>query len=386
MEHNPLLGITSKLPHIGTTIFTIMSGLATEYNAINLSQGFPNFPVNAELISLVNKYMVSGMNQYAPMPGIKELREAIAEKTQAIYNINYNPDTEITVTAGGTEALFAAISAVVKQGDEVIIFEPAYDSYIPAIELNGGKPVCISLTPPHYGINWAEVKSKISWKTRMIIINSPHNPTGAVLMKEDLKQLADLVKGTNILLLGDEVYEHIIFDGLKHQSLMSLQVLRERSFIIGSFGKTFHVTGWKTGYCLAPKELSAEFRKIHQFLTFSSFAPVQFALAEFMRNPDNYNGVSAMYEEKRNRFLDSVKNSKFTYIPSKGSYFQNLSYKTITDENDFDLAVRLTKEIGVASIPVSVFYHNKQDNKILRFCFAKDDETLMRAGEKLSRL
>lgn len=378
--------LASKLPHVGTTIFTIMSGLATEYGAINLSQGFPNFPASPDLIDLVNKYMKKGFNQYAPMSGIKELREVISKKTFDLYKVNYNPDTEITVTSGGTEALFSAISSVVTKGDEVIVFEPAYDSYIPAIELNGGIPVFISLEPPDYMINWNKVKNKISDKTKLILINSPHNPTGAVLNSEDLLELASIVENTNIFLIADEVYEHIIFDGLPHHSLMTNSILQERSFIISSFGKTFHVTGWKVGYCVAPADLTTEFRKVHQFLTFSTFTPVQYAIAEFLKNPNNYNCLSGFYEKKRNKFLDSVKNSRFTFIPSKGSYFQNLSYKAISDEYDYDLAIRLTKEIGVASVPVSVFYHDKQDNKILRFCFAKDDETLENAGERLSKL
>jgi methionine transaminase len=378
--------ITTKLPSVGTTIFTVMSALATECKAINLSQGFPNFPASEELISLVNKYMKLGYNQYAPMMGVKELREVISEKTANLYNVNYHPDSEITITSGGTEALFAAISAVVKTGDEVIVFEPAYDSYVPAIELNGGIPVYISLKYPEYKIDWNEVKHKITKKTKLIIINTPHNPTGAILDKSDLKELSVIIQNSNIFLLSDEVYEHIIFDGFKHHSLMTVPELQQRSFIISSFGKTFHVTGWKTGYCIAPKELTSEFRKIHQFLTFSTFTPLQYALAEFLKNPANYNGVPSFYEKKRNLFLESVKNSRFTFVASKGSYFQNLCYSAISDEYDYDLAIRLTKEIGVASIPVSVFYHDKKDEKILRFCFAKDDETLLKAGEKLSNL
>ncbi len=378
--------ITTKLPLVGTTIFTIMSSMATEYKAINLSQGFPDFPVSEELISLVNKYMKLGYNQYAPMMGVKELRAAISEKTFNLYNVDYNPDSEITITSGGTEALFAAISAVVKKCDEVIVFEPAYDSYIPAIELNGGIPVCVSLKYPDYKIDWNEVRNKISLKTKLIIINNPHNPTGAVLDKTDLNELVKIVQNTNIFLIGDEVYEHIIFDGLKHLSLMTMPELQQRSFIISSFGKTFHVTGWKTGYCVAPKELTTEFRKIHQFLTFSTFTPLQYALAEFLKNPENYKGVPSFYEKKRNTFLESIKNSKFTFVPSKGSYFQNLCYSAISNEPDTELAIRLTKEIGVASVPISVFYKDKTDEKILRFCFAKEDETLLKAGEKLSKL
>jgi methionine transaminase len=378
--------LTTKLPSVGTTIFTVMSSLANECKAINLSQGFPNFSASEELISLVDKYMKMGYNQYAPMTGVKELREIISEKISKLYNVNYHPDSEITVTSGGTEALFSAISAVVKAGDEVIVFEPAYDSYVPAIELNGGVPVYISLKYPDYKINWDEVKNKITKKTRLIIINTPHNPTGAIFDETDLKKLSEIVRGTNIFLVSDEVYEHIVFDGNKHHSFMTEPELQQRSFIISSFGKTFHVTGWKTGYCVAPKELSVEFRKIHQFLTFSTFTPLQYALAEFLKNPANYMGVPSFYEKKRNTFLEAVKDSKFAFVPSRGSYFQNLSYSNISKENDYDLAIRLTKEIGVASIPLSVFYHDKKDEKILRFCFAKDDETLFRAGEKLSKI
>ena len=378
--------IITKLPNVGTTIFTVMSSLANEYNAINLSQGFPNFPVSDELISLVNQNMKKGYNQYAPMMGIKELREVISEKTYNLYNVKYNPDSEITVTSGGTEAIFDAITAVVKTNDEVIVFEPAYDCYVPAIELNGGIPVYVSLKYPDYKIDWNEAKNKITPKTKLIIVNTPHNPTGAVLDENDLKQLANIVQNTNIFIISDEVYEHIIFDGLKHNSLITVPELQQRSFIVSSFGKTFHATGWKTGYCVAPKELTTEFRKMHQFITFSTFTPLQYALAEFLKNPANYNGLPKFYEKKRNIFLNSIKNSKFTFVPSKGSYFQNLCYSEISDEPDYDLAIRLTKEIGVASVPLSAFYHDKKDEKTLRFCFAKDDETLNRAGERLAKL
>ena len=306
MPINKKPNITTKLPSVGTTIFTVMSALATECKAINLSQGFPNFPASDELISLVNKYMKMGYNQYAPMMGVKELRETISEKIANLYHVNYHPDSEITVTSGGTEALFAAISAVVKKGDEVIVFEPAYDSYVPAIELNGGVPVYISLKYPDYKINWDQVKNKITNKTKLIIVNTPHNPTGAVLDETDLEKLSEIVRDTNIFLVSDEVYEHIVFDHLKHHSFMTVPELQQRSFVISSFGKTFHVTGWKTGYGVAPKELTTEFRKIHQFLTFSTFTPLQYALAEFLKDSANYNGVPSFYEKKRNTFLESV--------------------------------------------------------------------------------
>jgi methionine aminotransferase len=376
----------SKLPHTGTTIFTVMSKLANEYKALNLSQGFPNFEASPVLINLVTKYMQKGFNQYAPMAGTPELREALTSKINNMYHVIYNPDNEITITSGATEALFAAISAVVRTGDEVIVFEPAYDSYVPAIELNGGIPVYITLQAPHFKIDWDEVKSKISSRTKLIIINTPHNPATTVFSKEDLNQLAEVVKDTDIFLIGDEVYEHIIFDGYNHHSLSTHPLLKERSFVIGSLGKTFHVTGWKVGYCFAPKDLTIEFRKIHQYLTFCTITPVQLAFAEFLSKPENYTHVPEFYELKRDVFLESIKDSRFTFIPSQGSYFQNLTYANIADENDYDLAVRLTKEIGVASIPLSVFYHQKNDFKTLRFCFAKDEITLEKAGKILSSL
>jgi methionine transaminase len=386
MSQDKEFRLHSKLPHTGTTIFSVMSRLATEYNALNLSQGFPNFEASPELIELVNKYMKKGFNQYALMTGVPELREAIATKIRLQYNVKYNPETDITVTSGATEALYAAITAIIRPGDEVIVFEPAYDSYVPAIELNGGKPVFITLKPPYFKIDWQEVRNKITEHTRLMIINTPHNPATSILSNEDLTQLAEIASEANLLLLGDEVYEHIIFDGQKHHSLFTNPDLKERSFIVGSFGKTFHVTGWKVGYCLAPRDLSYEFRKIHQYLTFSTNTPVQLAFAEYLSNPDNYLHVSNMYEQKRNLFLNSLKNSRFTFVPSQGSYFQNLSYSAISDENDYELAKRLTKDAGVASIPISVFYHKKHDYKTLRFCFAKDDETIEKAGAILSKL
>jgi methionine transaminase len=379
--------ITSKQPNTETTIFTVMSKLAADHGALNLSQGFPNFDCSPKLTELVNHYLKKGMNQYAPMAGIFSLRESIAQKISDLYAVNYHPDTEITVVSGATEALYAAITAVVHQGDEVILLEPCYDSYAPAVKLNGGTPVYVTLTPENeYRIDWNIVKSKISERTKLIILNTPHNPTGTVLSQEDLIQLADIVRDTNIFIISDEVYEHIIFDGLEHWSLLRNEVLRERTFICGSFGKTFHVTGWKVGYCLAPKALSEEFRKVHQWLTFSVVTPIQHALADFLREPDNYLSIPNFYQQKRDKFLECIAGSRFTYTPARGSFFQCVNYQQITDENDYDLAVRLTKEIGVASIPVSVFYHQKNDFKILRFCFAKDDETLEKAGERLLKL
>ncbi len=379
--------ITSKQPNTGTTIFTVMSKLATDCGALNLSQGFPSFDCSPKLTDLVNYYLKKGMNQYAPMTGIPALREIIAQKISNLYQVNYHPDTEVTVTTGATEALYAAITAVVHQGDEVILLEPCYDSYAPAIRLNGGTPVYVTLTPENdYQIDWNIVKSKITERTKLIILTTPHNPTGTVFTENDLTQLADIVRDTNIFLIGDEVYEHIIFDNREHWSLCRNSVLKERSFICGSFGKTFHITGWKVGYCLAPKALTEELRKVHQWLTFSVNTPIQYALADFLKEPDNYLSIPMFYQQKRDKFLNCIKDSRFTYSPAHGSFFQCVNYQAITDENDYDLAIRLTREIGVASIPVSVFYYNKNDYKTLRFCFAKDDETLEKAGEKLSKL
>lgn len=377
--------IQSKLPKVGTTIFTVMSKLATEEGAINLSQGFPDFAVSPKLVSLVDDYMRKGFNQYAPMPGYMGLREAIAEKVEGLYSAQYNPDTEITITAGATQALFTAIACWVKEGDEVIIIEPAYDSYAPAIELCGGRPVYAQLSYPDFTINWDGVKKLINRNTRMIIINTPHNPTGSVLSAADMDKLEKLTRNTDIVVLSDEVYEHIIFDGLEHQSVARYPKLAERSFIVSSFGKTIHATGWKIGYCMAPANLMIEFRKAHQFNVFSVNTPMQYALADFIKDKDNYLGLNAFYKEKRDLFNKLFKGTKFKQRPSAGTYFQLLDYSAITDEKDTELAVRLTKEYGVASIPVSVFYHKPQDNKVLRFCFAKGDDTIEKAAEKLSK-
>lgn len=379
--------LQSKQPHIGTTIFTVMSKLANDHGALNLSQGFPNFECSPKLIELVEKYLRKGMNQYAPLSGIQPLREIIAQKTSDLYGISYHPDQEVTIVSGATEALYAAITAVVQTGDEVILLEPNYDSYEPAVRLNGGIPVYVTLIPENnYQIDWNVVKAKITEKTKLILLNTPHNPTGTVMSKDDLEQLAAIVKDTNIFIVSDEVYEHIIFDGHHHWSPIRHPELQKRTFVCGSFGKTFHVTGWKVGYCLAPPQLSEEFRKVHQWLTFSTVTPIQYALAEFLQEPDNYLSVSQFYQEKRDKFIACIQGSRFEWTPASGSFFQCVNYANITDENDLALAQRLTKEIGVASIPVSVFYHQKNDYKILRFCFAKDDQTLEIAGERLSKL
>lgn len=378
--------INSKLPNVGTTIFTVMGKLANEHSAINLSQGFPDFSCSEELIGLVNKHMVSGQNQYAPMEGLMPLRKILSEKTEALYSTTYDPETEITITSGATQAIYTAITAIIRENDEVIIFEPAYDCYQPAIELNGGKTIYVSLKAPNYTIDWGEVKKMINHRTKMIIINTPHNPTGTIMSSRDMEQLQKLTQSTDIVILSDEVYEHIIFDGYEHQSVARFPKLAERSIIVSSFGKTFHATGWKTGYCVAPKKLMAEFRKVHQFLVFSCNTPIQYALAEYLKNKNNYLGLGNFYQKKRDHFNMLIKNSKFEFQPSAGTYFQLLRYKGISKEKDTDYAVRLIKEFGVASIPVSVFYHEAIDDHVLRFCFAKKEETLEKAAEILNKI
>ena len=378
--------INSKLPNALTSIFTIMSGLAHKEKAINLSQGYPDFPISSKLISLVSKAMNDGFNQYAPMPGILSLREAIADKVHSLYNIKYNPESEITITAGATQAIYTIISAMIQKGDEVIIFAPAYDCYDPSVELNGGKTIEIELKAPFFKINWTEVKEKINNKTKMIVLNTPHNPTGTVLTSTDLLELEKLAEETDIIILSDEVYEHIIFDNVQHESIAKYPKLAKRSFIVASFGKTFHATGWKMGYCLAPEVLMKEFRKTHQFNVFSVNHPMQKALTSYIQEPENYLELPKIYQKKRDFFLSAVKNSRFELIPSKGTYFQLLSYRNISNETDYDFAVRLTKENKIASIPISVFYKNKTDNKVLRFCFAKNEETLKRGAEILNNI
>lgn len=378
--------ISSKLPKVGTTIFTVMSKLASDENAINLSQGFPDFPVSEELIDLYSEAMRAGFNQYAPMSGIIELREAICEKTERLYSAKYNPDTEVTITAGATQAIYTAITSVIKEGDEVILFTPAYDCYAPTVELCGGKNIYVPLKAPFYKIDWNEVRKLVNRRTRMIIINTPHNPTGTILSAEDMMQLEKLTKGSDIIVLSDEVYEHILFDGYEHQSVARFPNLAERSFIIASFGKSFHATGWKVGYALAPENLMKEFRKVHQYVTFAVNHPVQRALAKYISKPENYLQVSSLYQEKRDFFLKAIKESRFEIRPSAGTYFQLLGYKDITEEKDTDFAVRLTKEFKIASIPVSVFYHSPVDDKVLRFCFAKEMETLEKAAEVLIKI
>ena len=378
--------IRSKLPSVGTTIFTVMSGLAREHDAINLSQGFPDFPIPERLVSLTHDYMRRGFNQYCPMQGVPALREGLAEKVRELYGAEYDPDTEITVTAGATQAIFTAISALVSAGDEVIVFEPAYDCYVPAIELHGGKAVFVQMNLSGELIDWEKVKHSVNQRTRMIIINSPHNPSGRVMDAEDMARLQELTQNTDIIILSDEVYEHIIFDGQEHQSLARHPELAERTVIVSSFGKTYHNTGWKVGHVLAPKELMKEFRKVHQFNVFSVNTPVQYALSEYIRDRQHYADLSGFYQQKRDTFVNLLRGSKFRVRPSEGTYFQLLDYSDISDEKDTDYAIRLTEEIGVASIPLSVFYNGKNDDRFLRFCFAKEDTTLKKAAEKLMLL
>ncbi|MGB4397831.1 MAG: methionine aminotransferase [Daejeonella sp.] len=376
--------LNSKLPNTGTTIFTVMSQLANQYNAINLSQGFPDYDVSPDLISLVNKYMLEGHNQYAPMAGLMALREIIAYKQDLLHKSAYHPDTEITITAGGTQALFTAMACIIQTGDEVIIFEPAYDCYAPTVTLLGGVVKAVELSPPVYKINWQEVKELINPKTRMIIINSPNNPTGIILTDDDMKELIALTHDSNILIISDEVYEHLIYDGKEHLSVCRYPELKERSFITASFGKLLHTTGWKVGYCLAPEWLMREFRKVHQFQVFSVNTPVQYAIADFISDAKNYLELKHFFQQKKEFFSTLLLNTKFDLLSCNGSYFQSVQYSRISDESDTDIAKRLTKEFGVASIPVSAFYSKGTDHRVLRFCFAKRQETLEKAVHRLS--
>ena len=381
----------SKLPSTGTTIFAVMSALCAEHDAINLSQGFPSFNPSTELLELVNQYLAGGANQYAPMTGVPSLREAIADKVSALYGRAVDPVTEVTVCDGATEGLFSVIQAVVHAGDEVIVFDPAYDSYEPSVTLAGGTTIHIPLTTsadsPDFHIDWDRLRDTISSRTKLVIVNFPHNPTGVILSAADLDTLAEIVKDTDIYLLSDEVYEHIVFDGNDHQSLLRHDELSARSFVVSSFGKTYHATGWKVGYCVAPPALTTEFRKIHQWVCYAVITPVQYALADYMQaNPDHYDELPAFYEEKRDRFLRLLSQSRFSMRPACGTFFQILDYSGITDELDTDYAKRLTREIGVASIPVSVFCEAPLDRRLLRFCFAKDDDILEEAASRLCRL
>lgn len=375
--------IQSKLPRVGTTIFTVMSSLATEYNAINLGQGFPDFMMSEELTALVSKAMQQGHNQYVHMCGLPALRERLAEKTASLYGCNINPETEITITPGGTYAIFTSLTAALQPVDEVIVFEPAYDSYIPTIEVNGAIPVLIPLVYPEYKIDWELVKQKITPKTKMIMLNSPHNPTGSVLGADDIEQLRSIVKDTEIFILSDEVYEHLIFDGKVHHSMLRYPDLLERSFVCFSFGKVYHCTGWKIGYCIAPATLMKEFRKVHQFNCFSCNSTVQFALTEFLKKEEAYLGLGKFLQQKRDHFQQLMAQTRFRPLPSSGSYFQLYSYDAISDETESEFAIRLTKEKGVVTIPVSAFYREGMENKVVRFCFAKKEETLETAASRL---
>jgi methionine aminotransferase len=379
--------MNSKLPDVGTSIFTVMSALATELKAVNLGQGFPDFPMSEALIALVNKAMQNGLNQYAPMQGYMPLREVLAEKVAGLYKTVVNPDTQITITPGGTYAIYTALTTVLRPGDEVIVFEPAYDSYVPNIVVNGAVPVLIDLKFPDYKIDWDLVKQKITSKTRMIMINTPHNPTGSVLNDDDIEQLRAVVKNTNIHILSDEVYEHLIFDNIPHQSILRYPDLLERSFVCFSFGKVYHCTGWKLGYCISGLELMKEFRKVHQFNCFSCHTPSQAGLADFLQNKETYLSLGAFLQEKRDYFQHLMQTqTRFTALASYGSYFQCYKYDRISEEGDKDLAIRITKEYGIASIPVSAFYQSGKDNKVIRFCFAKKKETIDAAVERLSKI
>jgi methionine aminotransferase len=381
-----MMKIASRLPEVGTSIFTVMSRMAQEEGAINLSQGFPDFKVSEKLIELIHQKMIAGYNQYAPSPGSIGLRKSIAGVIENTYGRSTDPEQEITITAGGTEALYSAISALVGAGDEVILFDPSYDSYGPAIRLNGGVPVHINLHPPHFGIPWDEVSARTTERTRMIIINTPHNPSGAVLTVDDMKKLESLALKHGWVVLSDEVYERIIFDGVDHQSVLKYPALATQSIAVFSFGKTFHATGWKVGYAVAPDYLTREIRKSHQFITFSVNTPVQEALAEFLLDSENYVHVGEFYQQKRNFFLDQIKGSSFEPLPCGGSYFQLLSYQGTSGRPDQEMAEWMTREHKLASIPVSVFYRDKSDHRLLRFCFAKGESTLSAAGSILRKL
>jgi methionine aminotransferase len=363
-----------------------MSALATEHNAVNLGQGFPDFPMSKELTDLVNKAMNDGYNQYSPMPGWMPLRESIAAKVQYLYQATINPDTDITITPGGTYAIYSAFTSILQPGDEVIVFEPAYDSYIPNIEINGAKAVTINLIYPDYHIDWEAVRKAINPKTKAIIINSPHNPTGSVISEKDIEELRKVVEGTHIFIISDEVYEHLIFDNIPHQSILRYPDLMQRSFVCFSFGKVYNCTGWKLGYCIAPPELTREFRKVHQFNCFSCHTPTQVALAQFLKDKDAYLSLAGQMQQKRDYFIKLMRESKFDMLESHGSYFICAKYNRISDENDKDFAIRLTKESGVATIPVSAFYQSGKDDKVLRFCFSKKEETLEQAVEKLLKV
>ncbi len=382
MDHVPVY-LSSKLPNTGTSIFSIMSGLANTHNALNLSQGFPDFEVSEVLTALVKKHMDNGHNQYAPMPGILPLREGLSNKVNDLYSFDCCPESMICITPGATEAIYCAITSIINEGDEAIVFDPAYDSYAPAIEVNKGIAVHVELSPEDFSIDWQKVKNMISSKTKLIIVNSPHNPSGCLMTEDDLKALEKITMETDIIVISDEVYEHIVFDKKKHHSILSFPELMKRSFAIFSFGKVFHITGWKMGYCIGPKHLMKEFKKLHQFIVFSSNTPMQYALAEFLENKEEYEKLNAFFQKKRDLFIRGLKASRFNISPAEGTYFQLLNYKNISDEDDMSFAEHLLKEHKVASIPISVFYKNNTNHFYLRFCFAKSDELIEKATEIL---
>ncbi len=377
------MNVKSRLPEVGTSIFSVMSKMAHEHHAINLSQGFPDFPVSEKLIELIHQNMKDGHNQYAPMPGVPSLRKVIAEVITATYQRPTDFETEVTVTAGGTEAIFSTIAALIGSNDEVILFDPAYDCYDPAIRLNGGIPIHINLKPPHFAIDWQEVQDKITPDTKMIMVNTPHNPSGAVLNEHDMLALQEIALKNDLIVLSDEVYERIIFDGITHQGVLKHPDLAKRSIAVFSFGKTFHATGWKIGYTVASEELTREIRKTHQFITFSVNTPIQFALAEYLNDPENYLNLGKFYQQKRDFFLNQIKGSSLKPLPCFGSYFQLLSYEGVSTKSEMEMAAWMTKEKKLAPIPVSAFYKDGSDQKLLRFCFAKSDTTLESAGKIL---
>ncbi|OYD48871.1 pyridoxal phosphate-dependent aminotransferase [Acidovorax kalamii] len=376
----------SKLPNVGTTIFTVMSALAAEHKAVNLGQGFPDFECAPELVNAVTAAMQAGHNQYPPMTGVPALREAVARKIEALHARAYNPNTEITITAGATQAIITAILAIVHEGDEVIVLDPCYDSYVPNIELAGGKAVRVPLTPGTFRPDFAKISAAITPRTRAIIINSPHNPSATIWTAEEMRQLEDLLAPTDILLISDEVYEHMVFDGAEHESAARFPGLAARAFIVSSFGKTFHVTGWKVGTVAAPAALTAEFRKVHQFNVFTVNTPVQHGLAAYLQDPTPYLQLPAFYQAKRDLFREGLAGSRFKLLPSTGSYFQCVDISAISDLNEADFCQWLTREVGVAAIPLSAFYGDGFDQRVVRFCFAKKDETLRAALERLRKL
>lgn len=380
------MNISSRLPEVGTSIFTVMSKMALDHGAINLSQGFPDFPVSEELIELIYANMRAGHNQYAPMPGAPALKQSIAKVVFETYNRPTDADSDIIITAGGTEALYSAIAAFIREGDEVIILDPAYDSYDPSVRLNGGVAIHVNLVAPSFEVPWDEVKRRITTRTKAIMINTPHNPTGSAMSPADMRSLEAIAIEHDLIVISDEVYERLIYEGKTHESVLKYPELSKRSVACFSFGKTFHATGWKVGYTVAPANLTAEIRKTHQFITFAVNTPVQLAIATYLQNPQNYLNLGKFYQAKRDFFLDQIRGSSFEALPCYGSYFQLLSYKNISRKNEMEMAEWMTKEHKVASIPVSVFYKDGTNQQLLRFCFAKKEETLEKAGRILKNL